>query len=73
LSGAADVPAAQTLHRLAVDTGAPRSLAELGMPHEGIDVAVGDLGDARDPVAIRALLEEAFEPMMRGSAEGGAS
>jgi maleylacetate reductase len=73
LSGGADVPAAQTLRCLAVDTGAPRSLAELGMPHEGIDVAVGDLGDARDPVAIRALLEEAFEPMMRGSAEGGAS
>lgn len=73
LSGGAGVSAAQILHGLAVDTGAPLSLAELGMRREGIDVAVGDVGDAHDPVAIRALLEEAFEPMMRGSAEGGAS
>jgi maleylacetate reductase len=56
--------ASAIIRHLAVDTGAPLSLAELGMPHEGIDVVVGDITGTADPATIRALLEEAFEPMM---------
>lgn len=52
---------AEALARLAADTGVPRSLAEIGMPREGIDVAVEDIADTHDPDRIRALLEAAFE------------
>jgi maleylacetate reductase len=73
LGAGADGSAAEALHRLAVDTGAPHSLAELGMPREGIDVVVEDIAGTADPDAIRALLEEAFQPMMPKAPEGGAS
>lgn len=68
-----DQRASVALRQIAVDTGAPVSLEELGLPREAIDVAIADLGDAGDPLAIRALLEDAFGPMMRTSTEGGSS
>ena len=60
-------PASETLDRLATDTGAPRTLEELGLPREAIDVAVRDLDDTFDRAAIEALLGEAFVPMIRPS------
>jgi maleylacetate reductase len=66
-------PASATLSDLAVQIGAPRTLEEIGVPREAIDVAIGDLDDAFDPAAIRALLEDAFVPMIRRSTEGGAA
>ncbi|MFI5372864.1 MAG: maleylacetate reductase [Candidatus Eisenbacteria bacterium] len=60
----ADGSASEALHRLAADTGAPLSLAELDMPREGIDVVVEDIAGIADQDVIRALLETAFEPMM---------
>ena len=65
--------ASDALRHLAIDTGAPSSLEELGLPRAAIDVAMDDLGDIDDPAAIRTLLENAFEPMMRTSTEGGSS
>jgi maleylacetate reductase len=64
--------ASETLDDLATETGAPRSLEELGLPRDAIDVAVRDLDDTFDRDAIGALLENAFLPMIRGSTEGGA-
>ena len=63
--------ASEALRRLAIDTGAPLSLEELEIPRSAIDVAIEDLGDAAPSEAIRALLEDAFVPMMRTSTEGG--
>ena len=65
--------ASDALRQIAVDTGAPLSLDELGLPKTAIDVAIHDLGDTKEPEAIRALLEDAFGPMMRTSTEGGSS
>ncbi len=56
--------AADALRRLAVDTGAPLSLAEIGLPRTAIDETVQELAGTYDPGAIRALLEAAFEPRM---------
>ena len=69
----ADGSASEALRSLALDTGAPRSLAELGMSREGIDVVVDEIAGAADQDAIRALLEEAFEPMMPEAPERGTS
>jgi maleylacetate reductase len=69
----ADRGASDALRHLAIDTGAPLSLEELGLPRAAIDVAMGDFGDIDDPAAIRTLLENAFEPMMRTLTEGGSS
>ena len=84
----AEVPAAMTtlaralgiegdpsdaLRRLAIDIGSPLSLEELGLPRASIDVAIQDLDGSYDAAAIRALLENAFVPMMRTSTEGGSS
>ena len=69
----ADARASETLRRLAIDTGAPLSLEELGLPRAAIDVVVRDLNGSYDPQEIRALLEDAFVPMMRTSTEGGSS
>jgi maleylacetate reductase len=66
-----DRSASDALRQLAIDTRAPLSLEELGLPRAAIDVAIADLGDIDDPAAIRTLLENAFEPMMRTSTEGG--
>jgi maleylacetate reductase len=59
--------ASETLDDLAADVGAPRSLEELGLSRDAIDVAVQDLDGTFDRDAITALLEKAFVPMMRGS------
>lgn len=56
----ADGSASEALHRLAADTGAPLSLAELGLSREAIDVVVEDMAGKADPDAIRALLVRAF-------------
>ena len=60
-------PASAALYGLATDTGAPRTLEELGLPGEAVDVALRDLDGTFDVAAIRALLENAFVPMIRGS------
>jgi maleylacetate reductase len=60
-------PASAALAELAADTGAPLTLEELGVPRTAIDVAIDDLDTANDPDAIRALLENAFVPMIRQS------
>ena len=60
-------PASAALYGLATDTGAPRTLEELGLPGEAVDVALRDLDGTFDAAAIRALLENAFVPMIRGS------
>jgi maleylacetate reductase len=65
--------ASDALRHLAIDTGAPLSLEELGLPRAAIDVAMDDLGETEAPAAIRALLENAFVPMIRTSTEGGSS
>ena len=64
LGAGSDGSAAEVLSRLAVDVGAPLSLAELDMPQDGIDVALGEVADTEDPDTIRALLEAAYEPTM---------
>lgn len=63
--------ASEALRRLAIDTGAPLSLEELGLPRAATDVAVEDLRDTGPTEAIRALLQNAFVPMMPTSTEGG--
>jgi maleylacetate reductase len=60
-------PASAALDDLAADTGAPRSLEELGLSKDVIDISIDDLGDRDDADAIGALLENAFVPMIRGS------
>ena len=65
--------ASAALYGLAADIAAPLTLGDMGLPPEAIDVAAMDLGGAYDASAIRALLEDAFVPMMVLPTEGGAS
>jgi maleylacetate reductase len=68
-----DGSASAALHALAVDIGAPLSLADLGMSREDIDVVVEEVAPTHDPDLIRALLENAYEPKMPARTEEEAS